>query len=181
MGKAAGIVALITETDAVTLFDALAGARESLPARLVGAHVQRGRNSRLRRAFAQANALKLGGNDAGIVEDKRIAGLQERRQVKDAVVFHAVFIRIDHQQARAVARVRRAKGDILLGQIEIEQVYTHCKGLPDIKTLHGTVNFGPPHPAHSPHSCACHRNPVDTRLRGEGVFPAQRLGLAGFL
>jgi len=33
----------------------------------------------------------------------------------------------------------------------------------------------------SPHSCACHRNPVDTRLRGGRVFSAQGLGLAGFL
>ncbi|MCD4660660.1 hypothetical protein, partial [Agrobacterium sp.] len=34
---------------------------------------------------------------------------------------------------------------------------------------------------HSPHSCACHRNPADARLRGERVLPAQRLGLTGFL
>ncbi len=128
MGKAAGIVALMTEPDAVALLDALAGTRESLPAGLVGTHVQRGRNRRLRRAFAQPHAFQLGGNDTGVVEDKRIAGPQERRQVKDAMVLHAVFIRIDDEQARAVARVRRAQGDILLGQIEIEQVYTHERG-----------------------------------------------------
>ncbi len=96
----------MAEGDAVVLFDALARLGEGLPAVGADAHVQRGRHLLATGAVAMADTLELGGNDLGVVENQRVASLQEGREIADAMIRQVVFrTRIDDEQARAVARL----------------------------------------------------------------------------
>ena len=78
------------------------------------------------RAFAVTNALELGRNHLGVVENERVAGLQEGWQVVDMVVFeHRRRIRANHQEAGMITRACGPQRDVVIRQVEVEKVYTH--------------------------------------------------------
>jgi endonuclease/exonuclease/phosphatase (EEP) superfamily protein YafD len=60
----------------------------------------------------------------GVVEDQRVAGTQQQRQVGDDVVSQGAG-RVHLEQARRVARTKRAQCDVRIRQIEIEVVEVH--------------------------------------------------------
>ena len=70
-----------------------------------------------------ARALKLRRDDARIVEHQQIAWPQRRGQVADAAIVRGVAV--EHEQARRIARHRRAQRDPLGRQFEVEQIDVH--------------------------------------------------------
>ena len=75
---------------------------------------------------APAHALERGRNDARVVEDQRVAGAQELRQLAhDARSSQRRRRGRTTSSARGVARARRMQRDPVLGQLEVEQVRAH--------------------------------------------------------
>ena len=72
---------------------------------------------------AHAHAVEARGDDARIVDDKRVAGAQVRGEIADDAVFKRIGP--NHQHARAVARLGWPERDALLRKIKIEEVYAH--------------------------------------------------------
>ena len=60
-----------------------------------------------------------------VVDDQRVAGAEEIRQIADAAVGERA-VRADHQHPRRIARNRRRQRDALGRQVEIEQVDAHA-------------------------------------------------------
>ncbi len=79
-------VTLGAERDAVADLDPLAGLGKGLPEIRLAAHMQRRRNLLAAGTFAMPDAFELGGNDLRVVENKRIARLQEGRQIENLPV-----------------------------------------------------------------------------------------------
>ena len=121
---------VVAERQPVAFADTLGGTDKGKPSVGTGAHVQSCGDTRAVLA-ADAPAFELGGNDACIVEDERIAGLQQRRQIANDEIVECA-IGFDRQQLCAVARVRWAKRDIVLREIEIEKIDAHWS-VPGIK------------------------------------------------
>ena len=70
-----------------------------------------------------SGAFELGRDHLGVVEDERVAGGEQRRQIAhDAVGVERGGVRIDHEEPRRVARLRRPKRDQLRRQVKVEQV-----------------------------------------------------------
>ena len=65
-------------------------------------------------------------NDTGIVAHQHIAGTQKLPDAAKTAIGKLRFAaRIDHQQARRIARDNRAQGDTLARQFEVEGRYAH--------------------------------------------------------
>ncbi|GGC19850.1 hypothetical protein GCM10011371_04440 [Novosphingobium marinum] len=72
--------------------------------------------------------LELRGDDARVVEDQHVALAKDGRQVAHAAILEDASS--PHKQhARRIARTRRAQGDPLGRQFEIEKVYAHAAPL----------------------------------------------------
>ena len=96
---------------------------EGLPAPEVDALVQR--RADLRLAIGTAT-FELGGDDAGVVEDEDVAGVQQAGQIAHAPVLIGRICPPHHQHPRRIARAHGAQRDPLLRQVEIEQVNLHA-------------------------------------------------------
>ena len=127
---AAVVVALLgssediaAELDEVAFVQALGVADEGLPAAQVDPLVER--SPQFRRA---APALKLGGNHAGVVEHQHVARAQQARQVAHGQVSEGP-LPWHVQQARGIARARRAQGDPFGRKLEIEAIDAHWRGI----------------------------------------------------
>jgi hypothetical protein len=90
-------------------------------------------------AVALAGSGQAGGDDSGVVEDDGVARADEARQVEDVAVIE--LFAVDDQHAGRVARLGRAKGDAVLGQVEVEVGQLHARVL---ARGAGTVKGGPP-------------------------------------
>ncbi len=128
----AGAVGLFAEQDAVAGGDLLGRTQEGAPAVARLAHMQRDADAR-RDALAHPLAEQLGGDDAGVVENERIARPEQVGQLTDDVILRR-RARLHDEQACRVARAGRPERDALIRKIEIEKVDAHrsleCIGRP---------------------------------------------------
>ena len=69
--------------------------------------------------------VKLGGNDARVVEYQQIAGRQQRRKIADLPVGQLCARSFHDKHARRITRTRRAQRYPLVRKIEIEGIYSH--------------------------------------------------------
>ena len=86
---------------------------------------------------AQTLAVQRGADHARVVEHQRVAGAQQVGQVADDAVVEPVPSprkrgegrRPHHQQPRGIARDGGLQRDALVGQVEVEEVGAHDRGL----------------------------------------------------
>ncbi|GGN45477.1 hypothetical protein GCM10011349_11590 [Novosphingobium indicum] len=71
-----------------------------------------------------APSLKLGRNDARVVEHQHVPLPEQHREIPH-VTIRERRASFDYKHARGIARPRRTQGDPLLRKVEIEEVYTH--------------------------------------------------------
>ena len=123
-GEQAGrALARLAEADAFADFQLLRRLDQRLPAAGVEALDQR-RFDGGDGGAAHANAVEPRGDDARVVDDQRVARLQQPRQVEHMRVVEPA-VRRDDQHPRRVARARRRQRDALGRQIEVEQIDAH--------------------------------------------------------
>jgi len=79
-------------------------------------------------AIALAHAFKLRGYHLGIIENKRIAGLQQIGQLEHLSIFEWLA-GTDTQQSGVITRLRWTQSNALFRQIEIEKINTHYEPL----------------------------------------------------
>jgi len=126
------------EVDPIALLQLAGRAGESVPQRPadvpVQGHLDAGRI---------APAGEAGRDHPGVVGDQEVAGREQRRQVGNPVVRQAVA---HGQQARRVARTRRALGDQLARQVEIEILGPHGRGCYHLRVVSqsGHLRYTPP-------------------------------------
>ena len=112
------------KSDAIPGLQALCRPCERAPPRPIHPFDQVERDLRLD-AVAHPHTIERRRDHARIVEDERIAGLQKIRQIEHTAITQPAGLRIDHEHASRIPRVRRIERDPLLRQFEIEQVGTH--------------------------------------------------------
>ena len=117
----------LAEADALADLELLGRAHERPPAAVVDALDQRRLDGRDRLA-ADPHAVEPRRDDPGVVDDERVAGLEEIRQVGDARVGQRA-VRADDQHPGAVARRGGRERDALGRQVEIEGVDAHGDGI----------------------------------------------------
>jgi hypothetical protein len=108
----------VAEIDAVAVAQPLGVADEGAPVALSLALVQGRADPGL-----AAQALELGRDDTGVVEDEAIARPQQAREVQHAVVRD--LRTLDTEQPRAVARRSGSQRDAFGREIEVEEVDLH--------------------------------------------------------
>ena len=82
----------------------LARFHQRVPARAVEALDQRCRDRRLAIASADTAAMETSRDHLGVVDDERVAGTQQVRQIAHGPVFERRRARMHHQQPRGIAR-----------------------------------------------------------------------------
>ena len=125
-GEAARKTRLVAsaERDAIAGFKPFRRPSQSLPA--IGSQSFDQRHGDLGgHLIAPSHAVELGGNDLGVVEDERIAGREQRRQI----AHHSVGdvrsgVGLDEEKPASVARNHGAQRDQLLRQMKIEEIGT---------------------------------------------------------
>jgi hypothetical protein len=120
-------LSLLPEPHHVARYQPLGWLHQRTPARAVESLVQRGLDRGLRRAPSNAPPMQPRGDDLGVVDDERVAGLEEAGQVAHmAIGKRGLRARINHQETRGVARRDRAQSDALARQIKVERIGTHA-------------------------------------------------------
>ena len=72
-----------------------------------------------------ARAFQLRRDHAGIVEHQHIARAQQAGQIAHVMILERLIRPAHHQHPRGITRGRRAQGDALCREVEIEEVYAH--------------------------------------------------------
>ena len=114
----------VAEADAVAGGEALGRAGEGAPAVGCLAQVQHRLATLPRSSRPVADAGEAGRDHPRVVEDERVAGIQEGGQVAHAAIRQG-GAGAHHEKAARVARARRPQRDRSLRQLEIEKVYAH--------------------------------------------------------
>ena len=137
-------VRLRAEPQPVSNDQPLGGARQRTPAAIVHTPQQVERNAR-RDLVAHAHTVERRRDHTRIVEHNGIARPQQVREIADGPVLKDARTiscgparRIDHEQPRAVTRLRRMKRDTVLGKIEFEKIGTHGASHSAIPWVSGT-------------------------------------------
>ena len=108
---------LITEADDIARLGLLARLDERLPVIRVEAAQQEDLDLAARLV---AVADQAGRHDARIVEDQRVARLEEFLEVVEVAVLDLLRHRVEHHEARGIARLDRHLGDALFWQVVIK-------------------------------------------------------------
>src|SRR5262249_21943472 len=125
--------ARLAETDALADLEPLGGPRERPPTAIVDALNQR-RLDRSNGLAPNAYPIKARRDDPRVVDDQRVAGREEVREVAHARVLE-VAVGSDNQHSRAVPRVRRLERDAFRRKDEIEGVDAHDGHRRAVKTV----------------------------------------------
>jgi hypothetical protein len=121
----AGALPLMAEADEIARMELLCRPHQRAPARRVEALDERRLDARAQLA-AQAPTGKARVDDAGVVDDQRVAGRKKERKVADDLVLEDARRR-DDEQARLVARLDRAQRDPFRREFEIEKIDAHVR------------------------------------------------------
>ena len=73
-------------------------------------------------AAGRARGVEAGGDDGGVVAEKRVARAQVGGQVAEMPVFQPARLPVHDQQARRIAPLRRLLGDEPLRQRVVEKI-----------------------------------------------------------
>ena len=119
-------LALVAEPHDVAGGKPLRRPHKGAPARAVETPVQRRFDGGLGVTAADAAALQPRRNHLGVIDDQRVAGLQQVRQIAHtAIIEFRLLARPHDQQPRRIARNNRPQRNPLWREFEIEQIRAH--------------------------------------------------------
>lgn len=72
-----------------------------------------------------AGDVESGGEDAGVVEDEKIGGVEEVGEVAGVAVFDGIGLEVDDHEAGVITLVGGVLGDEVLGQGVIKKIEFH--------------------------------------------------------
>jgi hypothetical protein len=74
---------------------------------------------------SSAAAKEASGNDASVIENNQLIAPQQIGKIYKKAILHATFETREHKEARRVATIQRALGNLAGSQVVIEVVKTH--------------------------------------------------------
>jgi hypothetical protein len=74
---------------------------------------------------AGAGGVETGGEDAAVVEDEEVAGVEDFREIVEKKVVVVAGAAVEEEHAAGAANSRWGLGDQLFGEVEMEVGYTH--------------------------------------------------------
>jgi hypothetical protein len=74
---------------------------------------------------ADAGSVEAGREDAAVVEDEEVAGVEDFREIAEKKIVVVAGAAVEEEHAAGAANSRWGLGDELFGEVEMEVGYTH--------------------------------------------------------